>query len=446
MTKSRKLLICSPCHAAHGGVESIINDLCIELPKRGWDILLGLGKGSHFNNVEAYKTAYPDLPIIALDGIKGTMQGRLEALTRMIRKIRPDIVLSARIFDSYEAVARLKKQFSGMPRFAVTIRGYESPYLYDAAAYKNIIDLCIVDGNLLTNAAIKLADLPPRKVVSIPGGIMPPRGDVKLRNHKDSLRIGYVGRLSHSDKRVMDIVPFVERLATDNIDFSLKVIGNGQDEDVLRSSLEAFVRSGRVVFIGWKTREELYRDIYPKMDCVASFSPAEGVTIAPREAMIHGVVPVISQFRGLKAEGLFLNEVNSLTFPVGDIDKAVQNIKRLVTEPGLIEKLSANAMNSQAGKYTFEGSMDAWVEALNRCMEQPPALGPLPKIAFPADGRLTRMGLSPWVAQRVRDLFGRNQIHNDPGSEWPQCSGLMTKEFEDSAMNFAKEYEASLDN
>src|ERR1044071_5155261 len=102
------VLICSPSNSLHGGVENIIRDLCSEMPRRGWQPTLALGKGIRFNNVEAYRQAYPELPIIEIDGTGGTRASRLESLTNVIKKAQPDIVLSARIFDAYEAVSSLK--------------------------------------------------------------------------------------------------------------------------------------------------------------------------------------------------------------------------------------------------------------------------------------------------------------------------------------------------
>src|SRR5258708_3246469 len=103
------VLICSPSYAVRGGVESIINDLSRELPKRGWNAVLGLGKGGHFNDVSRYRKAYHDLPIVEIDGTRGTQQARVDALKAIIRRVRPDIVLSARIYDVFPAVSSLKK-------------------------------------------------------------------------------------------------------------------------------------------------------------------------------------------------------------------------------------------------------------------------------------------------------------------------------------------------
>ncbi|HYV03826.1 MAG TPA: glycosyltransferase family 4 protein [Blastocatellia bacterium] len=438
---SKRLLICSPSHALRGGVESIINDLCREIGGRGWEPLLGLGKGSRFNDVAAYRSAYADLPIVEIDGTKGTRQGRLEALESVIKRVQPDVVMSARIFDAYDVVTSLKQR-QGSPRLAVTIRGFEPNYLFDARVYKDNIDLCVVDGKLLAAACVGWCGLNESRVVSIPGGIRPSKSAIEPRQSLPIMRIGYVGRLSQSDKRVLDLVPLVRSLDEQALGFHLRIVGEGPEELALREQLERFVLDARVTFHRWKTHEQLYGDVYPNLDCIVNFSPAEGVTISGREAMAHGVVPVMSRFVGMQSEGFYVHELNALTFPVGDITTATMNIIRLKNEPGLLNRLSKRAAASQTGRYTYEGAIEAWAEAFDRCLEQPPALGPMPRLALPPDGRLARIGLSPRIAQMTRDFLGRRHVHDDPGSEWPTGSGLIDQQTADEIMQFATNYES----
>jgi glycosyltransferase involved in cell wall biosynthesis len=439
---SRRLLICSPSHALFGGVESIVSDLCHELPNRGWDAILALGKGSRFNDVSAYRKAYQDLPITEIDGTKGTRQARVEALIELVERTRPDALLSARIFDSYEAVGECKKRQPKL-RLAVTIQAYEPQYLYDLRAYRDNVDLCVTSGKVIRMAAIHWCNLPENRVVSIPGGVSASTVPLEPRHPRVPIRIGYVGRLDQDQKRILDAEPLLRELDKRGIDYALDMVGTGPYETELSRRLANWVDQGRVRFHGWQSKDRLYLDFFPNMDCLVHFSHTEGVTIAPREAMIHGVVPVISQFTGLKAEQQFVHEFNSLTFPVGDMESAAASIGRLMSEPGLLLRLSKNALTSQNGNYTFAGSMDAWAEALDRCLEQPPALGHLLKLRPPADGRLARMGLSPRAAQRIRDLLRRRHSHTDPGSEWPTGSGLLTEEAAAEIMRFAADYERS---
>lgn len=141
--------------------------------------------------------------------------------------------------------------------------------------------------------------------------------------------------------------------------------------------------------------------------------------------MAHGVVPVISRFVGLATEGQFLDGENALTFPVGDLDAAAACVVRLVEEPATLARLAAAAARSQGGKYSEEGAIDAWAEAFKQSMERLATTGSLPRIRFPDDGRLARMGLSPWIAQRIRDLLALRSPHGSGANEWPTGSALM---------------------
>ncbi len=434
------VLICSPSSSLHGGVENIIKDLCNELPGRGWEPRLALGKGSRFNIVEAYKQEYPDLPIIEIDGTRGTRASRLDSLTKVIRKVQPHVVLSARIFDAYQAVSALKLGSRG-PRLAVTIQAYEAPYFFDARLYRNNIDYCVTAGDLTRSAVTRWCGLQEERVVSIPNGVNVPIAPVHPRRFTEPLKIGYVGRLEEGQKRISNLAPFLRELDGRSIEYTLDIIGTGPAESQVKEDLSPWVDRRQVVFHGWQDRGCLYKRFYPALDCLIHFAHTEGVPLAPGEALMHGVVPVISQFTGLKTEGQFVHETNALTFPVGDIQEAANHIQRLVSEPGLLERLSAAAMSSQTGKRTFDGSMDAWAEALDRCLELAPAMGSAPNLNTPADGRLTRLGLSPRSAQRVRNLFGRRHIHTDPGSEWPNASGLLTEDVAAEIMRFALDCE-----
>ena len=436
----KKLLICSPSHNVRGGVESIINDMCRELPKRGWEVLLALGEGLRFNRVLKYREAYPDLLIIGIDGTKGTRQSRIESLVKIVKTIQPNIVFSARIFDTYHAVTLLKGRCQ-TPRLAIGIRAYEPQYFYDARMYKDNIDLCVTSGNLIATASVSWSGLAEKRVINIPGGILTPDHTAQVRKPGNKLRIGYVGRLEQHQKRIFDFVPFLKELDKIDLDYSIDIIGSGPEEKQLKEKIRHWIHTDKVKLHGWQSRNRLYDHFFPNMDCFVHFADFEGVTIAPREAMINGVVPVISQFTGLRAEGQFIDNFNSLTFPVGDINCAVANIKRLVSESDLMETLSANAIRSQKGKYTFDGSMDAWAKAFDSCLKMPLAIGKVPDLSLRSSGRLTLPGLSPWLAQRLRNIIGKKYIHQNAGSEWPTHSGELTEDAISELKLTAVEYE-----
>ena len=436
----KKVLICSPSNTLYGGVENLIGNLCRNLPARGWESLLALGKGARFNDVDRFRSVYPDLPILEIDGVKGTKQARREALIRLIQKVKPDVVVSARIYELCEVIAELKRRGRG-PRLVYAVRAYEAPYIYDVGQYRQVIDACVTAGELIAAACHILGGIPSARVVSIPGGIRPISGPALPRVPRGTMRLGYVGRLDPGQKRIFDLLPFLAALDRRRISYRFDIIGTGPAEENLIRQATPWLHSGRVQFHGWQDQESMAHRFFPDMDCLVHFAEFEGVPNAPREAMVHGVVPVVSRFIGLASERQFRHGENSLLFPVGDTECAAEQISRLATDPGLLTSLSRAAMSSQSGKYSFDGAMDIWAETLDRCLELPLRNGPIPRRNLSDKGFLGRMGLSPWLAQRVRDILGMKPAYRDLGSEWPTSSGLITGDAWEKIMTFATEYD-----
>jgi len=411
-----RLLIISPSAHVRGGVETIINDLCAELPKRGWDVVLGLTASNHFHNVDRYAAANPGLPVQAVSAPFPTKRARVAAIMESIKFTSANIVMASRIGDTYETIGLLKR-IGDTPRLAVAVQAFEAQYIADVRHFKAIIDACFTEGELLRKACISASGMEPERVFNVPAGIRTPNGTTRPRKAGALLRIAYVGRLANADKRVFDLIPLVQHLRESKLRFSLDIVGAGPDEATLKRALEQWQESIR--FHGWLSREELYERIFPEIDCVLNFSRTEGQPIAPREALIHGVVCVLSRYPGLQVEGLFVHGHNALAFPAGDIKLAARHLISLQREPGLLEWLSTNALQAQKGKYTFQGAADGWADALNRCMAMPAKVDRNFRSNAGPAGRLEAWGLPGAIADHVRWWLGREAIPLGPGDEWP---------------------------
>ena len=438
-----RLLIVSLSHNPRGGADRIVADLCRELPSQGWDTVLGLTQGAVFNIPDRYTEVHRNLSTIEVDGTLGTRTGRLRSLKNVIRKVSPDVVLSMRVFDVLEAVSLLKSvNQSSAPRLVMGIRAFESPYFADLRRFRENIDFCVTSGNLIADACYRVAGIEADRVESIGGGVKSPSVVVYPRNPGSTVRLLYAGRLEQPQKRVLDLIEFVRCLKHLRVDFRLDVCGTGPEELNLIQELRPLIDAGRISFHGWVSEAELYSRYYPNADCFVHFAAWEGITISPREAMAHGVVPVISEFSGLHSEKQFLNGINALTFPVGRPDCAAMNVMSLMSTPGLFPKLSQAAMDSQSGRYSFAGSIDAWRDVLNKSLSLPPKSGRFPRMPERIHGRLSRLGVPASLQHWARSVFHRPIRYADPGSEWPTCSGLMTQEEHQEIVTFGDFREA----
>lgn len=416
-----RLFIPTPSHYLEGGVERILDALARELPARGIDVTFGLARGARFHDPERFLRAFPNVKGIELDARSGTAYARRRALRRAIARIDPDVVLNMRLFDTYPACAAMKLDGHRL-RLVATVHGFESAYFVDLARYADFVDAAMTSGEWIADAVRRFTRV--TEVASIAGGVAPPQ---RTRvPHGGPLRIGYVGRLEHATKRVLDLIPLIETLQRRGVPFSLRVVGAGADLETLRQRLP------QVMFDGWLPVEELYERVYPELDVFVHFSEWEGLTIAPREAMAHGVVPVISRFRGAED---FSDGENALTFTPGDLEAAAAAVERLQQDRVLLEQLSQNARASQSGARSARGAIDRWEALLRGTLDRPSKTGLLPPVRDD-EGVLSRLRVPPPLAELVRTL--RRRVHSDPGSEWPHWSGLHEPRLEQEIETWAR--------
>lgn len=417
-----RLLILTPCHSLQGGVERILQNLYDGLSQRDFAITFGLARGGRFNDPDRFRRAFPHIPTIDVSSGSGTRQGRLNGLYRALRRVRPDVVLISRLHDAYQAVCELKAAGEQV-RLAVTVNALEPEYIADLMDYGSWVDLCMTDARLTATTIAHFCDLPRDCLVSIPGGVAPARTLTRGPTADMPLRLGYVGRLDFEQKRILDLVEVLSLLAARTVPFTCMIAGAGPAEAALRDRVRERHLEGHVMFLGWLSPEQLYETVYPNLDVFLHFSAWEGVTIAPREAMVHGVVPIVSDFLPGRSEGIFRHEETALRFPVGDVDLAARWVCRLHEDRDEWQRLSEAARLSQQGIYSAPGALDAWEHAFRECLSRPPRRGArLPELRSGHAGRLDRV-LSPGLAERVRCLLGRSYPHTEPGSEWPHWSG-----------------------
>jgi glycosyltransferase involved in cell wall biosynthesis len=423
-----RLFICTPTHALHGGVERILQSLAAHLPKRMCDVTFGLAKGARFHDPEEFRRALPPIVGVDVDGGSGTAYGRRRALTRAVTAADPDIVLIARMFDAYPVCCALKRSGHRL-RLAVTVQGYEPEYLVDLARYADFVDLCVANGELVADAVTRFTSMPASCVRNIPGGVAPP---LRVREAKNGpLRIGYVGRLDQVQKRARDLHLLVTELERRGIAFVCEVAGDGTVAAELRTRMPS------TRFHGWLSTSDLYERVYPEIDVLVHFAEWEGSPIAPREAMAHGVVPIVSRFTGLQAQGQFIDGFNSLTFPVGDVTAAADCVARLNGDRALLERLSRAARASQDGIRSEEGAADAWAEAFRDALARPSRVGGVLPAAPRDHGLLARLGVPDSISEIVRRQ--RRRHHADPGSEWPHWSGVRDEELMRQVNAFGRE-------
>jgi glycosyltransferase involved in cell wall biosynthesis len=383
--------------------------LTASLVAAGVEVFTALAHG-RFHDPERYAKRHSVANPIAVDGTLGYREVRISNLLDVFETVSPDIIIPANLSDAITAAAYWKTRGS-KARLVICLHGQGGQQLEQVRAMSPFIDLFTSVSRRVTNelAAIANDDARVRHIpTGVPGPLtscFSPRGQIH--------EICYVGRLEQMEKRVLDCIPFMEALSGTLV--RLHVIGRGMEEDRLRSGLAGLP----VEFHGELSRQQLYESIYPMMDAIVIFSEAEAGPIVVWEAMMHGVVPVVSDFRGRAEEGVLHDGENTLVFPVGDPAIAASKV-RAFTEEGALLALSRMARLSLPQAYNLSNFASAWQEALHDCMRMKPRTGTrsqLPSLKSP--GKLAGLPLSVERAAWLRKVRGIGFEHQEPGSEWP---------------------------
>lgn len=166
------------------------------------------------------------------------------------------------------------------------------------------------------------AGVNPEQVWMIPVGIHIPSDINQTKQSpldEGRLILIYAGRLTTRHKRVLDLVDIVEALnQTDlppTLEVQLHIAGDGDQRERIAQQLDIVKGRVQIIFHGNVPREKLYQ-IYNKAHVLLLMSSSEGLSMALREAMLHGVVPVITDIpvnRELIHPGK-----NGFLFPLGD--------------------------------------------------------------------------------------------------------------------------------
>ena len=108
--------------------------------------------------------------------------------------------------------------------------------------------------------------------------------------------------------------------------------------------------------------KNLYNDIIDSSIYVCS-SDYEGISNSVLEALGLGI-PVISTDCPVGGSRLLIeHEVNGILVNVGDVDALYMQMKRLIDDPRLCEKLSGNAIKVRE-KYNVDRIAQLWIDSM----------------------------------------------------------------------------------
>lgn len=437
------VLFCTQTAHPLGGVETWLDGLVGLLTRQGVGCKVALVQSRVYHKPDRYMKAHPTFDTVVVPGRPHTSADRTATLANLFERLRPRVVVPVSLFDPLPAAARCKA--GGLPmRLVVCCHSFAAPIFLDVQRFIPWIDHVVAINKLQIRVLCDGLGLPSASCGYRPHAV--PAARKTRRPTGGPLRIGYVGRFEQTEKRVLDLIDICKCLRVWETPYTLRLAGDGPVRIQLERELATELREGRVRIEGWLDARTLYDSFYPQLDAFLILSPSETGPLVALEAMAHGAIPVVSDYRGRAAEGLIRDGRTGLVFPVGNTAAAAVRLRELAEDPELRERLSLAARSEMATRTDLCRHGAEWVDLFRTILRIEPKPSPQDAAMWqpkPA-GRLEQWGVPLSLTRLLRRASCRRYVPADPGAEWPHhgpCTPESAAAVEEMLVRFDREVE-----
>lgn len=267
----------------------------------------------------------------------------------------------------------------------IAVSHTDEPYYADLLKHYPAIDAAVAVSGTIAQWQQPLVHAKPTAIIPCGATIEPtPR---HVPDH-GSLHIAYVGRMVHTQKRVLDLAPLAQSLIERRVDFRLHLVGDGYDQTELLARLERVGAMSHVIVHGSRDPEWVRR-FWPTVDVSLLVSEFEGTSVTMLESMGAGVVPVVTRVGSGVAEWI-TEGVTGFTAPVGDRAAIADHLARLAADRPTLRTVGRAAWSLVRERGSLDVMAKDWAQFITRVIESPPD-------RTPSDCWLRPMELGQWL-------------------------------------------------
>lgn len=169
----------------------------------------------------------------------------------------------------------------------------------------------------------------------------------------------YTGRLIPL-KRLLDIIYAVEKLSKGGYDLVFLILGDGEEKEKIEKYIENNNLESNIMLCGGMDHEEMSKYLCAS-DIYVLASERDKSPKALSEAM-NFELPIIISDRVNNAHEMCEEGVNGYIFKKGDVGQLYGYLKGMIEHKEKLEKMGKESRRI-VSKYTFDGVVDAWMEA-----------------------------------------------------------------------------------
>jgi len=183
----------------------------------------------------------------------------------------------------------------------------------------------------------------------------------------DPPMFAFIGRLT-SEKGVSVLLHAAAVLAAEDIEFRVRIIGDGPERARLAILAWALRLRDRVEFMGTLERAALEAAVSSAIGIVLPSVAEESAGLVAMEQMMQGRVVIASDSAGLGE----IVSTAGLKFPPGDVVALTECLRRVLTDQELRCKLGRAARSRALKYFTAQRMVADHLELYNRLLNRPP--------------------------------------------------------------------------
>jgi glycosyltransferase involved in cell wall biosynthesis len=333
-----------------GGVEHFLYQCLKWFPQYGltsYVLEVGQSRGSYSGQFAQF-APFKDRIIRAPLGHSAPLDIKKSGLLADILRLGIRVI----VLNSWEFCQILELPREDLTIPVVSIVHNDRKILYDTARLfqDRVSSIVAVSETISRKLKAELSPARSSIVRWIPHGVEPVTA-WKQREGNRPLQLVYLGRILQYQKRIFDLVPFVDELNSLGVDCMLNLIGEGESSNELLAKLSERSGTVEVTFFGPLLHEQAMRQLSCQ-DIYLLFSEFEGLPITLLEALVRGVVPVVSQVPSGVSD-ILIEKVNARIFPIGRGDLAAKIVAELAEDSFQLVRLK-KAAKELGAKFSIE--------------------------------------------------------------------------------------------
>lgn len=342
-----------------GGVEEWLKDVVIGFSEKKADNVYFLSP-KYYNNMpfnieKRISELYcPDTQVFSRTNVEKGIE--------KIRDNLPCTVVFSRVNELMLSAYLLKKKYPDKIKIIMAVHGSCDGMYKDILSFREVIDKYVCVSTAIRETIVSNG-IEERKVFLMTCPVTVPLiiNRTYSLSHNIPIRIGYAGRIEVFQKRMDIFLKVIEELEKRKVNYCMNIVGNGSFFDNIRDFIHEKNINNKIRLLGNIPREDIL-GFWQHQDIAINTSDFEGRPISNMEAMVNGVVPVVTDNDGMFDD--VQNNVNGIIVPMGDYVLMADRIEYLEKNRETIKILGEQARKDMSAKVSMDKHIELWEEVL----------------------------------------------------------------------------------